>query len=131
MPTDLKMSLSNTGLPAKNGKKAGKSGWSESGNRKAMSSARGCRRQGNVEAEPPAAKNFCIFYLKNVNFSASNCTICRKNVLCIMYHTNTKYSRHVTFYPLYTIWNIQLLQYVMLHRDYNDGAGICKQYSSL
>ena len=32
---------------------------------------------------------------------------------------------------LHTILNIQLLQYVMLHRaDYNDGAGICKQYSS-
>ena len=35
---------------------------------------------GGRGAEPPAAENFCIFYLKKVNFSAFNCTICCNNV---------------------------------------------------
>ena len=57
-----------TGLPAKNGEKAGKYGWSDTGNRRAMSGSGGeapsCRKQGGVGAEPPATENFCIFYLK-------------------------------------------------------------------
>ena len=39
----------------------------------------------------PAAENFCIFYLKIVNFTASNCKICCNNVLCFTYYTNYKH----------------------------------------
>ena len=57
-------------------------------------------------------ENFCI-YLKNVNFSAFNCIVCSNSVLYIVDYTNTKYPT-VTSYDLYTMLNIQLLQYVML-----------------
>ena len=40
-------------------------------------------------AEPPAAKKFCIYYLKKVNFSAFNCIICCINVLCTIQTQNT------------------------------------------
>ena len=46
---------------------------------------------GGLRSKPPAAggkgvwapavQNFCIFYLKKVNFSAFNCIICCNNVL--------------------------------------------------
>ena len=86
-----------TGLPAENGEKAGKIGWLESGKMRVMSGAWSkaprCQRQGGVEAEPPAAEKFRIFYLKKVNFDVFNCIICCNNVLCMtgMYYTNTKY----------------------------------------
>ena len=75
-----------SGLPAKNGEKARKSGWSESGNRKTMSGAweQSRRRQGVV-------LKFFVFFTK-VIFSAFNCMICCDNVLCTMYYTNTKCS---------------------------------------
>ena len=69
-------------------------------------------RQGGVVAEPPATENFCIFYLKKVNFSAFNCIICCNNVLYIMHIIQTQNTW--TSYDLSTILNIQLLQYVML-----------------
>ena len=51
---------------------------------------------GGLGAKPPEARGcteiFCIFYLKEVIFSAFNCIICCDNVLCTMYYTNTKCS---------------------------------------
>ena len=46
------------------------------------------RRQGSVGAKPPAAENFCIFFLKKITFSAFNCIIYCNNVLCIMQTRN-------------------------------------------
>ena len=58
----------NTGLPAKNGEKAGKYGCQKLATgglcRGSGSEAPSRRKQGGVGAEPPATENFCIFYLK-------------------------------------------------------------------
>ena len=55
------------------------------------------QKQGGVRAEPPAAENFCIFYLKKVKFSAFNCIICCNNVLCTIQTQNTMTCDIVSF----------------------------------
>ena len=84
--------LQTSGLPAQNGEKAGKKGWSESSNRRAMSGAWGRNPQppeaSGCGGRTPATENFCIFYLKKAIFSAFNCIICCDNVLCIIQTQN-------------------------------------------
>ena len=57
-------------------------------NRRSGGEAPSRQRQGGVGAEPPATKNFCIFYLKKIIFSAFNYIIYCNNVLCIMQTRN-------------------------------------------